>query len=105
MAAGRDFWNNLHQISLEKLVETFLFRDIPSPPLPQSSFSSHNCVYRISGGTIQGGLFFTEDYSVGRKGYEFDLYVASRDYTADQVRSLLEQAVQGGYPRFIIELY
>jgi hypothetical protein len=31
------FWNNLDQISLEKLVEIFLFQDIPSPPLPQPS--------------------------------------------------------------------
>lgn len=86
------------RLSFDTLIEQLA--RCPQVPLEsQESLAPHNHVSRLGGGTVEGGIFFTEDMFVDSQGALYDLYILSDTYTADQLHDLLTLAVQGGYGR------
>lgn len=66
---------------------------------PVGSLTPHNKINRLSEGTVEGGLFFTEDLFVTESGCEYDLYVATDRLDESGILELLQNALAGGYGR------
>jgi len=61
--------------------------------------SPHNHVNRLGGGTVEGGVFFTEDIYPDSGNSLYDIYINSDEYDASQLKMILTDALAGGYGR------
>ncbi len=59
----------------------------------------HNHVNRLGGGTIGGGVFFTEEQFWAADKNTFDMYVMSAEYTDKMIQDILHTALKCGYGR------
>lgn len=59
----------------------------------------HNYVNRLGAGTVEGGVFFTEDIYPEACQTLYELYLFSEVYDAGQLRKIFNDALAGGYGR------
>jgi CRISPR/Cas system CSM-associated protein Csm4 (group 5 of RAMP superfamily) len=85
-------------LSFESLFEKIVNQGIKQPVFLQQSLVPHNVVDRLGGGTVEGGIFFTEN-SFYPDDFQFDLLAGTESYTADELQLMLTEALQGGYGR------
>lgn len=79
--------------------ESDLSDDDTQKRVKKIAISPHNRVSRFGSGTVQGGVFFTEDTFTAQYGSFYDLYIASDEYDAGGLKGILEEALAWGYGR------
>lgn len=80
----------------------FLENECGSPVLPKETVVAHNTINRLTGTTGQeGSLFFTKEWHIAPyKPPVFRLLAASTQYDGEQLKKLLERALEGGYGKY-----
>jgi len=89
----------LSEISLARLIDMQLRLTVNVPPEPVAALSPHNRINRLSGGTVEGGLFFSEDTFIPDEARQYELYCLTSKYNEDELGQVLEEALAGGYGR------
>lgn len=83
-----------------KMVLCQLLKENKDDALKMKRYSApHNHVNRLGGGTIQGGIYFTEDTFIDSQGICFDMYVLSEKFNEKEIEEILKAALKGGYGR------
>lgn len=90
-----------NKMSTMAILEYFISNGCGDPKMPVEAMVAHNTINRLTNMTLsEGGLFFTKDQYVSPDNpVDFHLLVASNTYSSDEIVSLFENALSGGYGR------
>ncbi len=85
-------------MSMPEIVANLL-KSNQEPPSLKSAIVPHNKVDRLGGGTVDGGVFVSEDVFTDSDGYAYELYIQSDKFSAAELKEIFVNAFAGGFGR------
>ena len=95
------FDNLRNSFSIGRMYAALLKEGYRKPAAMEYAVYTHNTINRLSGSTVDGGLFFTEEYVVNTATPpEYDIYLASERFSKDELKDLFALAFECGYGKY-----